>query len=69
MSLPNNYLDVQYAAEGRYRVWIFRNRQPYAQCYSENLYTVVTLAKRLNCGIRADNKLKEALKARGATVL
>jgi hypothetical protein len=69
MSLPKNYLDVQYEAEDRYRVWIFRNRQPYARCYSQNLFTVVRLAKHLNCAIRADNKLKEPLKAHEATVL
>ena len=52
MSLPKNYLDVHYEAEGRYRVWVFRNNQPRTQCYREHLFTVVLLAKRLNCAIR-----------------
>ena len=70
MSLPKNYLDVQYeAGQGCYRVWIFRNGQPWAQCCSQNLFTIVVLARRLNCVIRADNNLKEPLKARGARIV
>jgi hypothetical protein len=70
MSLPKNYLDVHYeVGQGCYRVWIFCNRQPWAQCYSQNLFTIVVLAKRLHCAIRADNNLKELLKARGARIV
>lgn len=70
MSLPKNYLDVQYDTDAdRYRVWIVHNRQPQARCASQNLFTVVVLAKRLHCAIRAENNLKERLKAYGATVL